>query len=77
MNKVTIEYNIEDGFGKQEVVRAMKAADAYGILWDLDQWLRGLVKYGEDGMDTETYDKCRTHLHHLMAEAGVSFEEYS
>ena len=77
MNKVTIEYNIEDGFDQQKVIRALKAADAYGILWDLDQWLRGLVKYGEEGLATDTYEQCRIRLHSLMAEAGVSFEEYT
>ena len=77
MNKITIEYNIEDSFGKQEVVRVLKAGEAYSVLWDLDQWLRNLVKHGEDGLATDTYESCRNRLHSLMNEAGVSFEEYS
>jgi hypothetical protein len=77
MKKIRIEFNCGDKHEEAEALRALKADAAYAVLWELDQYLRSLVKYGEEGIAGDTYEACREKLHHFMDANGVSFEEYT
>lgn len=77
MKKITIEFNCEDRHDEEGALRALKADAAYSVLWELDQYLRTLVKHGEEGIASDTYQACRIKLHGFMGDSGISFEEYS
>lgn len=51
---------------------ATKGFDSFYCLWDLDQYLRGELKYQENPADTETI---REKLHELMEERNINFDE--
>lgn len=56
-----------------EIKRAMKANDCLSLLWDFNEYLRGLVKYNEDL--SEAADKIREHFLEEMHNNGISLEE--
>ena len=62
---------------KAEALQAMKATNYLLALWDVDQWLRGQVKYGYDlTPDTQdAYEKAREELHDILAGYGISLDE--
>ena len=62
---------------KEEFELATNARKMYSILWELDQWLRGNVKYPPELMsddEIKAYEKCREILHELMLNENISFE---
>jgi hypothetical protein len=62
---------------KEEFELATNARKMYSILWELDQWLRGNVKYPPELMsddEIKAYEKCREILHELMLNQNISFE---
>lgn len=52
-----------------------KAGKYYSTLWDLDQWLRGIIKYDDTLPDEHEaiYQKVRDKLHEELAANDVSF----
>ena len=49
---------------KDQLTMALRGADYYGVLWDLDQKLRGYIKHSELSEDVETaYEELREYLH--------------
>ncbi len=73
MAKVTIEFDsIED---KEEMEMCLNALKWYSLAWDLDQYLRGRLKY-EDNLTEDAYkalDEARDKLHELLRENGLTF----
>lgn len=67
--EVVIKFNDEE---QEQAVRALKADDAYALLWDLDQKLRADCKYNEELMDSE---KVRELLKELMHDYSISLEK--
>jgi hypothetical protein len=62
---------------KEEFELATNARKMYSILWELDQWLRGNVKYPPELMsddEIKAYEKCREILHELMLNQNISFD---
>ena len=60
-----------------EFTMATKGSTMYSVLWDMDQWLRGHIKYAPDEMSQEAYDafeECRDKLRELMYDNGVNFD---
>jgi len=62
---------------KSEALQAMKATNYLLALWDLDQWLRGQVKYGYDlTPDTQdAYEKAREELWAILERYGINLDE--
>ena len=51
-NKIKIEYYFDnDRDGKNELVRAISADDAFGVLWNIDNIARTALKYNEDSLE--------------------------
>jgi hypothetical protein len=47
-------------------------------LWDIDQYLRGQIKYAPDSMNSEVYDmlqEVRDKLHETMSENSIDLDE--
>jgi hypothetical protein len=63
---------------KEEFEVAAKSVDLYLALWDLDQWLRGKLKWDCEYKDAEeALDATRKHLNEIMDERGLHFEMMS
>ena len=62
---------------KTEYLYAFHGVDFLCALWDLDQWLRGHVKYNGEGLSEDAIDaldKARDELRQIMENHGVSLE---
>ena len=72
MAKVTIEFDsIED---KDEMEMCLNGMKWYLLAWELDQYLRGRLKYSE--LSEEVYkelSETREKLHEIMREEGLKF----
>jgi hypothetical protein len=72
MAKVTIEFDsIED---KDEMEMCLNGSKWYSLAWELDQYLRGRLKYSE--LSEEVYkelSEIREKLHEIMREEGLKF----
>jgi hypothetical protein len=76
--KAILEFNLPEDSEEHQV--AVKARDLYLALWDIDQWLRGKVKYseGKEFEDPEdALDKTREQLREIMSGYGLNFEMMS
>lgn len=72
MAKVTIEFDtVED---KDEMEMCLNGSKWYSLAWELDQYLRGRLKYSE--LSEEVYkelSETREKLHEIMREEGLKF----
>lgn len=51
--KIAIEY---DGFDEQrELLQAIHAPEAFGVLWDLDQRARSIIRHGHPSKDLKAF----------------------
>lgn len=78
MAKAILEFQLPED--QEQFMLAIKGRDSMLVLYELDQHLRGEIKYAPDGMGQETYDtlvKVRKTLHELMDSNSVSFDSFS
>lgn len=76
--KAILEFNLDEPVDEAAHMRAIKATDMAVVLWDMDQYLRGLIKYAPDTMNSEVYgtlEEVRDKLHQLMNERVVDLDE--
>jgi hypothetical protein len=66
--KAILEFNIPED--NQEFELAAKALKMFGTLWDLDQWLRGEIKYNNQ----EQYEPVREKLREFMNDNRIDFD---
>lgn len=59
--------------GEYEINAILNAKKLAHVIWDLDQYLRAMVKYQED-KDWDDAEKIREKLYELMNEAKAGFE---
>jgi hypothetical protein len=73
MAKVTIEFDsIED---KEEMEMCLNGMKWYLLAWELDQYLRGRLKYEPmSDKEYEVLQQTRDKLHELRSENGLSFD---
>lgn len=65
--KVILEFILPEN--KDELTLATKGPDYFFVLWDIDQWLRGQIKYNSDQYSEEAINalqKARDELHQIM-----------
>jgi hypothetical protein len=73
--KAKLIFNLPEDQNQFET--AINGRKMYTVLWELDQWLRGNVKYPPELMsddEIKAYEKCRETLHELMLNENISFE---
>lgn len=51
--KVTIEYDGHEE--RHDLLQAIHAPDAFGVLWDIDQRARAILKHGEPSKDLAAF----------------------
>jgi len=74
--KAILEFNLDEPVDEAAHMRAVKATDMAVVLWDMDQYLRGLIKYGElDESVDKALQEARDKLHQLMSERVVDLDE--
>ena len=76
--KATLEFDLDEGQDKTAHLRCVKAVNMAIALWDMDQYLRGLIKYGElddavqnvpgQGIFIDHGDKCLVDLEEVDIE---------
>lgn len=70
--KATLEFNLPDD--EVEFELATKGGKTHHTLWEMDQWLRGKIKYAPDDINDDTYkayEECREQLHQFANENNV------
>jgi len=70
--KATLEFNLPED--REEHLMAVNALELYLSLWDIDQYLRKKMKYGDLKQDKyEVYEEIRNQLHEIMDHYNVKF----
>lgn len=72
MPKAILEFNLPEE--QEEFEQATNATGAIRVLWELDGFLRTLIKYAPDEanqVEIDTYEKIRQELHRLLDENDV------
>ena len=73
MPTVTFTFNMPEE--KVEFDLAYNGSDYHNCLWELDQVLRGWIKYGHEFKDVdEALDKAREALYEIMKDNEVDFK---
>ena len=73
--KATLEFNLPED--DHEFQMAIGGSKFHSVLWDMDQYLRGKIRYAPDDMSEEvlnTWQHCREQLHEFMGSYNVSFD---
>ena len=79
MAKAILEFDLNEPDDREAHKRAVKSLDLVLALWDIDQYLRSQIKYGnETEITDEQYkilEETRTKLHQILSEYNISFDE--
>lgn len=74
--KAILEFDLDEGQDKTAHLRCVKAVNMAIALWDMDQYLRGLIKYGElDDVVYKTLEETRDKLREIMSENSIDLDE--
>ena len=73
--KAILEFNLPED--NSEFQTALRGAKYKAMLWDFDQKLRAIVKYGEDKPPEvrQAVAELREALHDALSERGISLDE--
>lgn len=73
--KAILEFNLDEHDDRVAHLRAVKALDMALVLWDIDQYLRGLIKHGD--LDDKVYDALdatRDKLYEFMNQRDITID---
>ena len=73
--KATLEFSLPND--KWEFKMANESAGMHSVIWDMDQWLRKMIKHAPDSMNDErllTFEACREQLHEFINENNINLE---
>ena len=75
MTKATLEFDLPED--NDAHLRCVKALDLCSVIWDLDQWLRSKVRYGEDlsELERDILDKAREELSEIKNTHNINLDE--
>ena len=76
--KAKLTFDCEDSFERTALSRALKATDAYLVLFDIDNFLREKIKYAPDDVKQEVldaYQAVRDKLHEILTERSVDLDD--
>lgn len=75
MAKIILEFDLSEGCSDAEL--ALAGGRLYSALWDMDQDLRNIVKYGREGWDIEQAQLCRERLHQILENNRVDLDAFA
>ena len=67
--RVVIEFNLPEEQEEYDLVH--NAGKMHTVLWDFDNKLRDIAKWGHDGYDLDTVERLRDELHELIDDNGL------
>jgi len=70
-----LKFNLPEDYTEFEM--ATKGSNMHSALWEIDQWLRGRIKYAPDEMSEEAYkafEECREKLREIIYDNGVNLD---
>jgi hypothetical protein len=73
--KAILEFDLPEN--SHEFEMATNGYKFHSVLWEMDQYLRGKIKYAPDDMSDDTLntlEQCRSQLHEFMGSYNVSFD---
>lgn len=73
--KAILEFNLPEDKAQYEL--ANKASNFHSVIWDLDQYLRNVLKHGSEEFkksEYKTIEKIREQIVSLMQENDVEFD---
>ena len=73
--KAILEFDLDEHDDRVAHLRAVKALDMALVLWDIDQYLRGLIKHGD--LDDKVYDALdatRDKLYEFMNQRDITID---
>ena len=73
--KARIDFDLNDRDEYATMKRMLKADGMACVLWDMDQWLRANVKYGDDGATMSAYESAREQLRELCSSHDINIDE--
>jgi len=74
--KATLEFNLPED--KQDFDFATQGSDWWNVCWDMDQWLRGQMKYQSGDMSDDTYralEECREKLREIIDDNNLNLDQ--
>ncbi len=80
MAKAILEFNLDERDDIEAHLRCVKALDMAVVLWDMDQYLRNKMKYGnKDSMLSDdaykALEDAREELRESMSSRGINLDE--
>ena len=78
MAKAILEFDLNEPDDVEAHKRAIKALDIMLALWEFEKYLRGQLKYNEEGLTSEQYDvldKARSKFYEILNDKNISFDE--
>jgi len=70
--RVYLAFDLEKEEDKTAYLHAIKGADIYDVMWELDTALRGMVKYETKGKTKARFaDEIRSMLHSFLADYNI------
>jgi hypothetical protein len=80
MAKAILEFNLDDHEDKMAHLRAIKALDMALALWDMDQYFRSQMKYGNNDCELsddayKALEEAREELREFMSSRGINLDE--
>lgn len=74
--KAILEFNLDNQDDVTAHKRAVKSLDMALTLWDMDQYLRGRIKHGdEEPVVYEALQQIRNKLYACMSEHSIDIDE--
>ena len=74
--KAILEFNLDNSDDQMAHLRAIKATDMAVALWEMDEYLRGLIKHGD--LDHTVYDAlqaARDKLYEIKSKHSIDLDE--
>ena len=74
--KAILEFSLPND--KWEFKMANESAAMHSVIWDMDQYLRKMIKYAPDSMGEDTYQTfklCREQLHEFINENDINLDK--
>jgi hypothetical protein len=80
MAKAILEFNLDDHEDEMAHLRAIKALDMALALWDMDQYFRSQMKYGNNDCELsddayKALEEAREELREFMSSRGINLDE--
>lgn len=70
-----LKFNLDED--QARFMQAVKGTEAHLCLWEMDQWLRGNIKYASDSTpndEVKGYEKSREQLRELISSYSLSLD---